>query len=347
MTMAARFVVLLLAFVTIPLPVQSTVTITNPKYNEVVAGEVRVDVTTAASATKVVFEIRAADSSLICECMANGSDKTWSGSVHLGKVVNGAYLIKAIADGNYGDTATISVNVNNLDQTGGGQGTIGPPGPAGPQGPAGATGPPGPTGPAGPAGAQGPAGPAGPQGEQGKEGPAGPPGSQGQVGPQGIQGRAGATGPAGSTGPEGQQGARGATGPAGLPGAAGPSGPVGPAGPAGPVGPSGGAMFEKNIPSLGLTQKQTILVPAQAGMRVAMAITITGQKMAGNKVNTVTLISGCETKNPYALTTAMPIPAGFPMTLVKTSLPGQSICAILGDPSVGAASTLAYSLVGG
>lgn len=87
--------------------------------------------------------------------------------------------------------------------SGGGGGTVGPPGP------------------------EGPPGPPGPQGDPGATGPAGP---QGDVGPQGPAGADGAQGPAGATG---------AQGPSGIPGAQGPQGPTGPQGPQGSQGPAG------------------------------------------------------------------------------------------------------------
>lgn len=66
-----------------------------------------------------------------------------------------------------------------LPESGGGEGTQGPPGPEGPPGPQGEPGPAGPQGPAGEPGAAGPPGPKGDPGEVGPPGPAGPPGIDG------------------------------------------------------------------------------------------------------------------------------------------------------------------------
>lgn len=126
--------------------------------------------------------------------------------------------------------------------SGGGEGSVGPPGPQGETGPAGADGEKGDIGPQGIQGTQGPPGDQGSQGPQGDPGPEGAQGQKGDTGSQGAQGSTGSDGEAGPVGPAGADGASGAQGDTGVqgePGLPGPPGIQGSIGPGGPEGPQG------------------------------------------------------------------------------------------------------------
>ena len=66
---AALILLPLLAFRALP---AATVTITSPLAFATVAGETRIDATTDVAVGQVTYEIRAIDSSLICQCLAIG-----------------------------------------------------------------------------------------------------------------------------------------------------------------------------------------------------------------------------------------------------------------------------------
>lgn len=190
-------------------------------------------------------------------------------------------------------------------------------------------GQPGPIGPAGPAGPAGVPGPAGPQGAAGGQGPIGPQGATGARGPTGLTGPQGAAGPAGPAGPKGDIGP---AGPAGMAGAQGPAGPQGPAGIAGPPGPTGAAGADAVAVDFALNDNRplapaaiTVIRDAAPGMRTVAAVTLT----AGATPSHAVLLSGegegCQT-NVHELNVAVPLPPGFPVTLVKSSYPSQALC---------------------
>ena len=110
-------------------------------------------------------------------------------------VRDGAATIRQLAE-------RVELTITDLP-TGGGSGTVGPPGPEGPMGP---------EGPRGPAGIKGDTGPKGDPGTPGLKGDPGTPGAKGDPGPKGDPGTPGLTGDPGAKGDPGPEGPRGPAG---------------------------------------------------------------------------------------------------------------------------------------